>query len=140
MKFHGLYKRAVRAAIQLLQNPRMVLELIRKANQKTHKTAGNKGSAMEKATPFWKARMYLLGRMVKAYIKGDYTAVSYSFMVKAVAALIYFVWIFDLIPDMIPVAGLIDDATVLVWTLNALNQELDRYQRWEEANHPPGTG
>jgi uncharacterized membrane protein YkvA (DUF1232 family) len=138
MKFHGLYRRAVQTAIRLLQNPAKVLELIRRANQKTHKTGG-KGAAMEKAVPYWKERMHLLGRMVKAYIKGDYTDVSYTFIVKAVAALVYFVWIFDLIPDMIPGVGLVDDATVFAWLLSALNQELDRYQEWEEANNSPGT-
>ena len=138
MKFHGLYRRAVQTAIRLLQNPAKVLELIRRANQKTTKT-DKKGAAMEKAVPYWKERMYLLGRMVKAYIKGDYTDVSYTFIVKAVAALVYFVWIFDLIPDMIPGVGLVDDATVFAWLLSALNQELDRYQEWEEANNSPGT-
>ncbi len=137
MKFHGLYRRAVQTAIRLLQNPSKVVNLIRRANQKTTKT-GKKGASMEKEVPYWKERIQLLGRMVKAYIRGDYTAVSYTFIVKAVAALIYFVWIFDLIPDMIPGAGLVDDATVLVWILNSLNQELDRYQEWEEANNPPG--
>ncbi len=137
MRYQWWYKHAIQVAARLLQNPAKVLELIRKANRKTAET-GKQGAAMNRQIPYWKSRIALLGRMVRAYVQGHYKPASYGLMVKAVAALLYFVWWFDLVPDMIPVFGLIDDATVLAWLLKALNEELNRFREWEQANHRSG--
>ena len=37
----------------------------------------------------------------------------------------------DLIPDAVPGAGLVDDATVLAFVLARLDVELDRFAAWE---------
>ena len=137
MKFHTLYRRAIRVSSRLLQDPAKILKLIRQAQQKTG-TTGSKGhEAMEKQVPFWKERIQLLSRMLKAYVEGYYTPGSYQFLVRSVAALVYFLWIFDLIPDVIPFLGYVDDATLLAWVLGAVNEELNRFQAWEEQNDPP---
>ena len=49
-----------------------------------------------------------------------------------VAAILYFVTPIDLIPDAVPGAGLMDDATVLAFVLAKLEIELDRFSTWEK--------
>ncbi len=44
-----------------------------------------------------------------------------------VAGLLYFVSPLDLLPDVIPVIGLLDDATMLSIVISAVSGELDRY-------------
>jgi uncharacterized membrane protein YkvA (DUF1232 family) len=53
-------------------------------------------------------------------------------IVLIVAAILYFVTPIDLIPDAVPGAGLMDDATVLAFVLAKLELELDRFSTWEK--------
>lgn len=131
MRFHSLYRKALKLSASLLKNPAAVLNILQRVNQKTAK--GNKrNAAIEKQVPFWKERIHLLRRMIKAYIEGRYTPASYKLIVRSLAVLVYFLWLFDLIPDVIPVLGYIDDATLLAWLLSGVNDELNRFQAWEE--------
>lgn len=47
------------------------------------------------------------------------------------AGLIYFVSPVDLIPDVIPVIGLTDDAVVLGFVIRTVRQELEAFMAWE---------
>ena len=76
-------------------------------------------------------RIKLLGRLVRAYANGSYREISVGNVVLIVAAILYFVTPIDLIPDAIPGAGLMDDATVLAFVLAKLEVELDRFSAWE---------
>ncbi len=43
---------------------------------------------------------------------------------------IYFLMPLDLVPDFIPVAGLLDDVSVIAWCWVAAKEELDRFSAW----------
>jgi hypothetical protein len=49
----------------------------------------------------------------------------------AVAAVIYFVSPFDLIPDAVPVLGLIDDASVIASVARANIAVISSFRKWE---------
>ena len=53
-----------------------------------------------------KDKFMVLGRMAKAYALGRYRAIPWKAMLILLAAVIYFINPLDLIPDLIPVAGL----------------------------------
>lgn len=74
-----------------------------------------------------------LGRLVRAYADGSYRDVHAGSIALAVAAILYFVSPLDLIPDAIPGAGLVDDATVIAFVLSRLQLELDRFAAWERS-------
>jgi len=78
-------------------------------------------------------RIRLLGRLVRAYANGSYREITVGNIVLIVAAILYFVTPLDLIPDAVPGAGLVDDATVLAFVLAQLEVELDRFSVWEKA-------
>lgn len=48
-----------------------------------------------------------------------------------VAAIVYVVTPFDLLPDLIP-PGLIDDLSIVVWAMKEAGEELARYRMWRE--------
>jgi len=79
-----------------------------------------------------KEKFFILGRMAKAYALGRYRAVPWKAILILLAAVIYFINPFDLIPDLIPVAGLTDDFAVLLWVYNAIGTEVDKFLAWEE--------
>lgn len=80
-----------------------------------------------------KDRIYLLGRLIKAYALGHYREIPWKSFLIVVAAIVYFVNPFDLLPDLIPLAGLTDDFAVLVWVYNTLNVEIDKFLAWEQS-------
>ena len=65
-----------------------------------------------------------LARMTRAWWQGDYKNISKKSIIAVVAALVYFVNPFDLIPDFIPILGQIDDIIVLSYLTKVLNNLL----------------
>ncbi len=70
-------------------------------------------------------------RMVKAYMRGDYRDISRKSMVIGVAVLLYLVTPLDIIPDFIPVFGLMDDISLMAWFVDAFSKEITKYREWE---------
>ena len=77
-------------------------------------------------------RLKVIIRMVKAYKSGEYRDIRWQSVLLLVAALVYFVTPIDLIPDFIPITGLVDDFSVVVWVYSNLKEEIDRFMLWEE--------
>lgn len=71
--------------------------------------------------------------LIRAYVKKQYTDVSPSTIMLAVAGLIYVVTPVDLIPDYILGPGLLDDAAVIGIVLQAIQMDLNKYKKWQVA-------
>lgn len=84
-----------------------------------------------------KLQLFTLGRLAKAYALGHYREIPWKTMLMLLAAVIYFINPFDLLPDVIPVAGLTDDFAVLVWVYNAMGSEIEKFQAWESSRARP---
>lgn len=66
------------------------------------------------------------------YVKGNYREVPFRAMVSIVAALAYALSPIDLIPDVVPIAGYIDDAAVITLILQlGVSGELRKYRKWK---------
>ena len=70
-------------------------------------------------------------RLVRSYERGEYKQVSNEDLTWIVAALNYLVDPFDLIPDMTPLLGFVDDATVVGFVADKTRQTLDEFMIWE---------
>ncbi|SFF85953.1 Uncharacterized membrane protein YkvA, DUF1232 family [Pontibacter chinhatensis] len=70
-------------------------------------------------------------RMVRAYMRGDYRDISRKSMLIGVAVLLYLVTPLDIIPDFIPVFGLMDDISLMAWFVDAFSKEITKYREWE---------
>lgn len=79
-------------------------------------------------------------RLIRAYANGSYRNISAQALLTIVAAIIYFVSPIDLIPDFILGIGLIDDATVLAWTIRACAADLAAFMDWEQGKAPAAAG
>jgi len=83
-----------------------------------------------------KSHISVFGRLSKAYALGHYRDVSWKTMLLVVAAIIYFVNPFDLLPDIVPIAGLTDDFAVLMWVYSSITSEVDKFLTWERSQLP----
>jgi uncharacterized membrane protein YkvA (DUF1232 family) len=70
-------------------------------------------------------------RLIRAYERGEYHQVSNDDLIWIVAALNYLVDPFDLIPDMTPFLGFVDDAIVVGFVVDKTRQTLDDFMIWE---------
>ncbi|HXN23330.1 MAG TPA: YkvA family protein [Candidatus Dormibacteraeota bacterium] len=77
----------------------------------------------------WESLQIFL-RLVRSWVEGKYRAPVESILML-VAALIYFVTPFDLIPDSIPVLGLVDDAAVITCVARANLSVISSFRTWE---------
>lgn len=73
----------------------------------------------------------LLLALVKDYWTGVYREIPYWAIAAIVFALLYVLSPVDLIPDPIPLIGLIDDAAVVSICLLLIEQELAQYEEWK---------
>ncbi|HEX7516179.1 MAG TPA: DUF1232 domain-containing protein [Chthoniobacterales bacterium] len=83
--------------------------------------------------PFAETWPYLMAmiRLIRAYPQGEYRDISSQNLLIVVAAIIYFVSPFDVIPDWVPVFGHIDDAMVVRLALESVGADLDTFMAWE---------
>ena len=76
----------------------------------------------------WDDLMTLL-QMVGCWARGECRGAPLKTILSALAAIVYLVNPFDLIPDFIPGLGLIDDAAVIAFVANSIRSDLDEFGR-----------
>lgn len=69
-------------------------------------------------------------RMLKAWKTGKHP-IETKTILSLTAAIIYFVNPFDLIPDMIPALGLIDDISIITYVFHRFEKEIENFKNWE---------
>ncbi len=74
----------------------------------------------------------LLTSLIQDWRTGKYRQVLYGTIVAAVFALLYVFNPFDIIPDVLPVIGVVDDASVIAACLMLIEQDLNKYRSWKE--------
>ena len=70
---------------------------------------------------------------VKHPLKMEYKNISAKVILSVVGAFLYIVKRNDLIPDSIPVIGLLDDLAVVALALNVVKPELSAYTEWKNS-------
>ena len=79
-----------------------------------------------------------LTELIRDYNRGVYHKIPWKTIAFATAAVIYFVNPLDMIPDVLPVVGLLDDATVLGFVVSAIKDDLENFRNFKtKFNHSP---
>ncbi|MBQ9519068.1 MAG: DUF1232 domain-containing protein [Firmicutes bacterium] len=68
--------------------------------------------------------------LVRDYANCKYTEISNKKVVMMASAMLYILTPIDLIPDIIPVIGRLDDIAVIAYVLQSLRVELVKYNVW----------
>lgn len=79
----------------------------------------------------------LLLAVVKDYRSGEYRQIPYATIAAIVFTLIYVFNPFDLVPDVLPIIGQLDDVAVMSACLILIEQDLSKYKIWRELNSEP---
>jgi uncharacterized membrane protein YkvA (DUF1232 family) len=118
------FRRATAGAESYAKDPERLRKLLLEAREKINLTPRG---------PFAETWPYLMAmiRLIGAYHKGEYRDISSQNLHLVVAALIYFVSPFDLIPDSVPIFGHLDDALVVRLAVKSVGLDLDTFMAWE---------
>lgn len=68
--------------------------------------------------------------LVGCWYRGEYPGISRASLVLLAGALLYLVTPLDLVPDFVPVSGLLDDAAVIAATMSRIQSELEQFRAW----------
>ena len=69
--------------------------------------------------------------MIKDYLSGQYQKVPVKTIILLLTAVLYFLTPFDALPDFIPILGMIDDVSVILWIYKNVVEDIEQYQRWK---------
>jgi len=114
-----------RRAKEYVTDKRKMSQLLEEAIEKAER---NK-SDLKKV---WEGLLALF-RLIREWLTRKYTQVPLKTILWIIAAIIYFVNPFDVIPDFIPGFGYIDDASVIAFVLNSIRGDLDTFLEWERS-------
>ncbi len=121
--------KAVTKAGSLLNNRKAVINLIGSASAKIESGGGRVASI--------KNDLGTVIELLKAWTRGEYREVPWTTLLLGTGAVIYFVNPFDAIPDILPAAGLLDDASVLGFVLASAKNDIEKFRRrGTGASHP----
>ena len=120
------FRRAAAEAEDYARNPARLRQLVQDAVGKINVTPRG---------PFADTWPYLMAmvRLVRDYQRAEYRDLPEQNLRTIIAALLYFVSPFDVIPDWVPVLGHIDDAFVVSLALKSVRADLDTFMAWETA-------
>lgn len=74
----------------------------------------------------------VLSALIKDWRAGKYRQALYGTIAAAAFALLYVLNPFDIIPDVLPFIGAVDDAAVLGACLMLVERDLRQYRGWKE--------
>ena len=73
--------------------------------------------------------------LVRSYIKKEYTDIPIGTIIAVISAVAYIVSPIDVIPDVIPGVGYLDDAAVVVACLALVGADVTEYVKWRDENN-----
>ncbi len=87
----------------------------------------------QKALKQWVEDGKVLISMIRDYMAGRYREVPYWAIGAISLALLYVLNPLDVIPDIVPGLGYLDDATILAFCLKLVESEISKYKVWQGA-------
>jgi uncharacterized membrane protein YkvA (DUF1232 family) len=121
-----------RLAADLIRNKKKVHQILEHAFQKTgqmNNTDNSKGPLEN----VWDGFLLAMN-VAKDWISGRYRQIPVATITTVIAGIVYFLSPADLIPDFIPFAGFLDDASVIGLIFAQINADLIKYKVWKAKN------
>ena len=76
-------------------------------------------------------RIKLMLGIIKDFKNHSYNEIPWKSLTLIIAAILYFLNPFDLIPDTIPLIGFTDDAAAIALVFNSLKKDISKYCVWK---------
>lgn len=126
-KENRFFKKAKERARSIAGDGEQLNELVSASKEKLH-SLNFENSRISKLGNHLRVML----RMIQAYVNGSYRDVPWKSILAFVAGVVYFMMPIDLMPDFIPLTGLLDDFTVIMLITGAFQQDIEEFLLWEE--------
>lgn len=126
------FQNALKKAVGIAKNPEKIADLISSVTDKMSDMDENK----KQVSGFFEKVRTLL-RMLRSYVNGEYRHIPWKSLLMIIGALIYFLMPIDLIPDIIPVAGLADDISIIFLVFGSINEDIEAFLEYEQSKRAP---
>ncbi len=120
------FKKYQQKAAEVLKDNKRVQSLLNSTRKKLTEVLENNDRLKE-----FSEKIYVMIRMVKAQLSGEYREFPWRTLAMIVGALIYFVTPLDMIPDIIPILGLTDDISIVYWIYKSVQEDIEKFEMWE---------
>jgi uncharacterized membrane protein YkvA (DUF1232 family) len=124
---HKGFKAAKTEAEEILGNKKETDKIINKSMSRAFKLRGGPLAQV------WED-LQLLFSLMKDYTSGRYREIPVGSVIVILGGLIYLVNPIDIIPDIVPVLGNIDDVFIIGLVLSQVHADLQSYKEWKENN------
>ena len=74
--------------------------------------------------------------MMKSVLSGKYKGMSFGTLGLLALGLVYIISPIDAVPDVIPVAGIVDDTGLALWLATVLVRSAGDFVTWERSGRP----
>ena len=123
--YYRVYEKQVGKAERMLVNRKKISKSIQKARNIVERLHNiHKLAALSK-------NICDLCDLLSDYVEGIYQKAPISTIVAVLAGLLYLVLPIDVLPDVFPVFGWIDDAAVLAFVMAAEQNDVNEYLAWK---------
>ncbi len=113
-------------AQNIINDPAKVEDILGQVKERVANLPGAVGGAL--------SNIPLMANMIKCYVTREYTEVSPKVVASVLGSLIYLVKGQDLIPDNIPIVGLVDDVAVIALAMKLNEPELNAFTEWQKTH------
>lgn len=117
------FEKYKKKAQNVLKDNEKIDKVIRDAEEKLKKIP-NVGGALSYIPTFID--------MLRCYATGEYKEIPTGTLIAICAMLLYYISPIDVIPDVIPILGLVDDAAIVLAGLVLVKSDLDIFLEWRE--------
>ncbi|MDX1684939.1 MAG: YkvA family protein [Saprospiraceae bacterium] len=122
-----LYRQLLIRVGGFLSNPHRIKDLLISVQRKLDAPRSSRGLVSD---------LLRYGRlfysMITSWFSGDYRGLSTRNAIMIMAALFYFLTPLDVIPDVIPLVGFLDDVSLLAWLFLTLSEEVRHFETWQK--------
>lgn len=126
MRANEILQNWIQRAQSLATDPQRTLQLLQAAKAKFQNA--RLPSLKELKSDFMTAVA-----LVRSYTKGEYREIPWQSILLMIGGLLYFLSPIDLIPDFIPLKGLVDDVAILAYIFTSIHGDLERFRQWQGA-------
>jgi len=123
---NSILKKGFKKAKELLEDDEKIEIFLQKLEKKL-KVIPKAGDTLAMAP--------IMASLVKSYIKKEYTNIPIGTIIAVISALIYMIHPVDIISDVIPGAGYLDDAAVILACIKLVGSDIEEYDEWRKKNN-----
>jgi uncharacterized membrane protein YkvA (DUF1232 family) len=126
-KFEEELEKSKSAARSIMQDANKTKDMLVSAIKKAEKHRNFLSQIKHELSTFF--------ALVRDYLNGSYKEIPFATIIAVIAGISYFITPIDMIPDLIPAVGYIDDIAVISFIYSQIRSDIEQYEEWQDSQN-----